>query len=216
MNIWTTRARQRMKELKITHKVVAECLRVSRASVTHFLSGRREPSLDQLVELATILKTTPAWLQFGIDAPGNFDSNASNVKPIAPLSSYLPVIPWSDAGQWQKLAKDYQSTESEWIPYAGDPIPDAFALRIKGDSMAALQGTSFIENTYVIVAPHRVPKDQDFVVVQLKNTKEALLRQLAFEGNQRLLKPLNPRYLVMKMKAGVTICGVVCQSLQKF
>jgi SOS-response transcriptional repressor LexA len=216
MNTWTDRAKQRIRDLNILHREIAESLRVSRASVTHYLSGRREPSLDQLIELATLLKTTPSWLQFGIDSPSDLCSNDSNVKPVVPMSSYVPVITWSDASQWKKIAKDYQPQEAEWIPYAGHPIPDAFALRIKGDSMEALQGTSFVENTYVIIAPHRVPKDQDFVITQLKNAEEAILRQLTFEGEQRFLKPLNPRYLVTKMKAGVKICGVVCQSLQKF
>ena len=216
MNEWINRAKQRMKELKLTHQEVADHLGVVRASVTHYLSGRREPSLNQLIEWATLLKTTPSWLQFGIDNPAAALKD-SNFNPTPPTSSYLPVISWPDASRWEQLADKHQkSKDTKWIPYAGNTINNAFALQIQGDSMEALHGISFIENSYIIVAPHRIAKHEDFVIVQLKNKETTLLRQLILEGKKQILKPLNPRYSMIEMKRSIAIYGVVCQAFQTF
>jgi SOS-response transcriptional repressor LexA len=213
MNAWTNRAKQRMKELKLTHQDIADRLEVSRASITHYLSGRREPSLNQLIEWSAILKTSPAWLQFGVETSQVDLPNDKNIKPAAPLAVHLPVISWLDASQWEQLKEDYRpSNETEWIPYAGSPIEGAFALKIRGDSMQALYGVSFIENSYIIVAPHRMAQHEDFVLICLKNEEEALLRQLILEGKKQFFKPLNPRYPIIEMKAGIRLCGVVCQA----
>jgi SOS-response transcriptional repressor LexA len=217
MNTWTIRAKRRMKELKITHLEMSQHLGISRPSITHYLSGRREPSLKQLIEWAAILKTAPEWLQFGVETPGTTTLQGTNFKPAPPVSSYLPVISWAQAIQWKTLAKKYQpSKQAEWIPYAGDPIPDAFALQVRGDSMEALSGTSFPEHSFIIVAPQRIAQHEDFVIVRIKNEEEAILRQFIIEGKQQLLKALNPRYPIIEMKGGITLCGVVCQTLQRF
>jgi SOS-response transcriptional repressor LexA len=217
MNTWITRAKQRMKALKITHLELSKHLGVSRAAVTHYLNGNREPSLNQLIEWAAILKTAPEWLQFGVEAPSTTTLQGTHFKPAPPTSLYLPVISWAQAGQWKKLAKNYQPDKNAaWIPYAGDPIEEAFALQIRGDGMEALNGISFVEQSFIIVAPHRMVHPEDFVLIRIKNEEEVILRQLVVGGKQRLLKPLNPRYPMIEMKAGITLCGVVCQTLQKF
>lgn len=71
MNTWASRIRERMSELQLTQEELANKLGVTRGAITHYLSGRRVPPLRQFHKLAAVLKTDPAWLQFGAPTAPN-------------------------------------------------------------------------------------------------------------------------------------------------
>lgn len=66
MDSWSIRIKERMNELGMTQDELASHLGLTRSAITHYLAGRREPPLKQFQKLATVLKTNPAWLLYGV------------------------------------------------------------------------------------------------------------------------------------------------------
>jgi repressor LexA len=72
--------------------------------------------------------------------------------------------------------------------------PQAFALKVKGDSMAPR-----IENgDVVIVSPQQEPHSGDICVVRVNG--EDTLKKVKFEGNYLHLVPLNPEFEPLTVK----------------
>ena len=59
MKKWYELAKARMKELDLTQDVVAEKMGVTQGAVAHWLGGRREPSLDVIARLLSLLGLPP-------------------------------------------------------------------------------------------------------------------------------------------------------------
>ncbi len=55
MESWTDRARSRMKAKGYTQSDVAARLNVTRAAISHYLTGIREPGISQIKELSKML-----------------------------------------------------------------------------------------------------------------------------------------------------------------
>lgn len=79
---WYHRARSEMKEKSITQESLTSVLGVStRGAVGHYLSGRRDPSPKQLVNLAGVLDVSVGWLMANeekapqIQSPNDIDSD---------------------------------------------------------------------------------------------------------------------------------------------
>ena len=62
---WRDRVKDRLKVLGMTQEALARKIGVTRSAITHYLAGRRVPSLNQFEKLAEVLKANPSWLQFG-------------------------------------------------------------------------------------------------------------------------------------------------------
>ena len=57
MDKWYDRAKRRMREIKVTQEALVKPLSVeTRGAVGHYLSGRRDPTPDQLIALAQALR----------------------------------------------------------------------------------------------------------------------------------------------------------------
>lgn len=63
---WRQRLAARMATLGLTQTRLSEDMNVSQGTVNHWLSGRREPSLDTLAKLSRMLNMTPAELIAGV------------------------------------------------------------------------------------------------------------------------------------------------------
>ena len=62
---WIDRVRDVLNERGLTHQELADSLGVTRGCVGHWLCGRREPTLSQLLELAQTLDVSVGWLLAG-------------------------------------------------------------------------------------------------------------------------------------------------------
>lgn len=62
---WQDRARRRMRELDLNQRELAKRIGVSTAAMSHYLNGRREPTLSQLQLIADELALDPAYMIFG-------------------------------------------------------------------------------------------------------------------------------------------------------
>lgn len=62
MEIFAQRLRERAKQLGISNAAAARRVGLDERRYAHYASGRREPDMATLVNIAEILETTPNWL----------------------------------------------------------------------------------------------------------------------------------------------------------
>lgn len=210
MSTWVERVKSRMKELDLTQEELAEKLGITRGAITHYIAGRRVPPLKQFEKLSSVLKSDPAWLQFGISR--DTISSTKLVKEIRQTSPYypIPVLTWEQASQQKEVSKIKSLHAHECITHFYTDQPRWYALRVKGESMTSLSaGTSFLEGDMIIVDPDAKAKHGDFVVAIIGNAKEATLKQYVIDAGIKYLKPLNIQYPITKIEKGMVIIAVV-------
>lgn len=201
---WHSRAKERMKEVGVTQEGLKKALGVTtRGAVGHYLSGRREPSIEQLIALAKTLRCTVNWLIEGVDTIQD-----ANTSPLSYNGGKVPLIDWVQAGDFQRVTDPYEVGDAErWIPSPIEGRAQIFALRVRGPSMEP----RFRDGEIIYVDPHKEAENGSIVVVRLEDSVEATFKQLWIDGNQWLLKALNPDWprQIIEVKETATICGVV-------
>lgn len=211
MSTWVDRIKSRMKELSITQEMLATKMGITRGAVTHYLAGRRNPPLRQFQKMAAILKTDPAWLQFGTTATTTVSVPAKQTKQ----SSYLPlpILSWEQVADFKDATKLNEKTET--IPHFFTDKPHWYALRVKGDAMTAPGGhkKSFHEGDLIVIDSENPVNNGDFVVAILSRAKEATFKQYVIDGGVHYLKPLNPQYPIIEIDKGTHICGKVIRCI---
>lgn len=88
---------------------------------------------------------------------------------------------------------------------------EAFALRVRGDSMVAADGSGFPEGCIIIVDPGREAKNGDYVVVRFNDSDEATFKRLIVDGPHKFLRPLNPSYKNIDVTEDARLAGVVVE-----
>lgn len=125
MKKWNELAKARMKDQRLTQEKLAETLGVTQGAIAHWLSGRREP------DLATINRILSA-----VGLPGLQMGSESNVGQPIPITTPFKEIPI--VGIAQLGAEGYWTALSPSEGHVAFPTkdPDAYALRLRGDSMS--------------------------------------------------------------------------------
>ncbi|MDZ7373536.1 MAG: transcriptional repressor LexA [candidate division KSB1 bacterium] len=85
-----------------------------------------------------------------------------------------------------------------------------FLLRVTGDSM---EGAGILDGDLVVVRSTSEARNGDIVVALLGN--EVTVKRLVVKGNQRYLKPENPRYEEIHPESEWTIQGVVVSLIRE-
>tara|TARA_R110002012_G_scaffold312228_1_gene522430 strand:- start:19 stop:408 length:390 start_codon:yes stop_codon:yes gene_type:complete len=66
MSKWIAQTKRRMKEKGLTQEDIAKAMgKTTRGAVSHYFSGRSEPSIKQIYKLADFLKVSVSWLVDG-------------------------------------------------------------------------------------------------------------------------------------------------------
>jgi len=211
MQNWSTRLKDRMKALKMTQEVLASKMGVTRGAITHYLSERRTPSLQQFKKLSAVLKTDPVWLQYGLT--NTQEAKSKKVKSET-IQYPLPILSWNVVADFVDIRK--KSAEiKEWIPHFYIDQPHWYALRVTGDSMKAHSGNSksFHEDDLIIVDPDKTAVHGNYVIAMLPRAKEATFKQYVVDGGVAYLKPLNPQYPMVQIDDATHVCGVVVECL---
>lgn len=130
------------------------------------------------------------------------------------LCRQIPLITWEEAKYWHKLSYNYKHPSNGKTFTSSVNVSNlAFALEIIGDSMESQFGMSFHDGTIIVVDPEQIATHQSFVVAVVSNEKNAVFKQLVFDGSHRYLKPLNMRYPIVELNAHSIVCGVVKQTI---
>jgi SOS-response transcriptional repressor LexA len=99
----------------------------------------------------------------------------------------------------------------QWMP---DPL---LTLRIRGDSMADTSGTvpwgpgNYPDGCWIVIDPTVEAQPGDPVVVEEEGTGDAIFRHLERDGEQYVLKPINPEYATTPLLSNAKIRGVMVQ-----
>lgn len=212
---FSDRLNQRMSEIGIKGSELARQIGIGRASVSHWKNGQVVPSGENLLKLAKILRCNTRWLAAGVGSPtGNVELE------IGPdLRGKAPLISWVQAGKWNEIDLEtlQQTTDTVFYQHTASVSDEAFALRVKGDSMTSFMGGKSIPEGAVVIVDPCIPAEHGKVVVaRLDSSNEATLKQLVIDGGHKYLKPFNNSYPTMPINGNCTIIGVVKQVIQDF
>ena len=144
------------------------------------------------------------------DATAEADS-IYNVEPGLKIRSRIPLISWVQAGEWSEIFDSFELSEAEeWRESTARVSSQAFALRVKGDSMTNPYGTPTIpDGSVVIVDPAVRPESGSIIVARLDEQKEATIKKLVIDVSNKYLVALNPNYRSIEIDDNCTIIGVV-------
>lgn len=216
MKSWIHRIKIRIKELGITQEEVASKMGITRGAITHYLAGRRTPSLYHFQKLSLVLKCDPAWLQFGVSPIKS--SELKLVKEEKQKSSLhsIPILLWDQIQAFRGVSQLNKKEIKEWVQNFYTDKKNWFALRIDNDSMTTYSGNhSFREGEIVLIDPDKKAVHKSFVIALLPGDSKATFKQFVIDGNNHFLKPLNQQYQVIPIKKDTHFCGVVMKSLNE-
>ena len=209
------RIRHIREELELSQEAFGRHMGVSKAAVSQWENGDiKNLRPANLFALQNFTGYSAEWIATGAGAARLKPRKGSAARAELPVSS-LPLVSWVRAGQWNEVVDVYPPGEGEKPVYTTRKVgPRAYALRVVGDSMENPNGRpTYPQGSIIIVDPDREPMHGNAVIVRLEDSKEATFKQLIVEGGVRYLKPLNPRYPIMKVGAHATFCGVVVQTV---
>lgn len=151
---WRERAKTLMQTRGISQEALAASMSCTRGAVSHYLNGRRSPSLEQLNRIATVLHADPVWLLFGGNKAAvreggtDYQSSGISVPLTAEIRNHklqrgggrvsLPVA--ADCYAMLISGNDYEprihAGEAVLIDPAGEPCAgDEIAVYFKDRSM---------------------------------------------------------------------------------
>ncbi len=198
------RLKQSREKAQVSQRQLAKRSGLSQQLISKLENGLVE-STTEVFRLAEALGVDARWL-----ATGKGEDSAADGPAIR---AYVPLISWVAAGHWREVADPYPPGQSETMaPVTCRVGPNAFALRVQGDSMEPM----FPNGSIIIVDPAVEPRQGSYVVVRLDEAEQSTFKQLVIDGGARYLKPLNPRYPVMEIRQSATVCGVVRQMVMDF
>ncbi len=173
--------------------------------IGNYETGARMPDLEDIKIISSVLNIEPSDLAFG----------TGNVVPATIGTTKVPLISYIQAGSWTGI-EDLRTTceEYEYILTDLDVSEDAFALKIKGDSMEP----EFIEGDIVIIDPTVKPHAGEFVAAvngdyEATFKKYRPLEDLDEYGRQHFeLVPLNPDWhKLSSLKQEIRIIGTMVE-----
>lgn len=203
-----------MKKKGVGPTAVAEAFGVKPPSVTAWQQTGRihKKHITLLLNYFADVVGPDHWgLEQGTQPVSNF---GQNVAPSAIGSRAIPLISYVQAGCMTEAVDSYAMGEGvEFLLTDLDLSSNAFALRIKGDSMLP----DFREGDVVIIDPHVAPQPGDFVVAK-NGENEATFKKYRPRGINTYgaevfeLVPLNDDYPPLRSDTtSVVIIGTMME-----
>ncbi len=209
------RLNSQMKQCDIKAAEIYPKLGVTKSTVSKWVNGLGKPGGENAVRLAKLLRCNVSWLIEGKGSP-----NKNIELELGPdLRGKAPLISWVQAGKWKEIDMEVlqQTSDTIFYQHTANVSDEAFALRVKGDSMTSFTGGKSIpEGSVIIVDPCIGAEHGKVVVAMLSDSEEATLKQLVIDGGAKYLKPFNNSYPTMPINGNCTIIGVVKQVIQDF
>ncbi|MCG5538980.1 S24 family peptidase [Halorhodospira sp. 9622] len=168
--------------------------------------------------IATVTGVRPEWLQFGtgdrepISSSGGHEHE--NVCPGPEPARAIPEISWVQAGHWHEAIDLHHPGDADhWHFTTKNVGPNAFYLRVEGDSMVAPYGRGYPPGCLILVDPDTAPDVGRRVVARHVETFDVTFKELARDAGQYYLKPLNPQYETLKIDGEWEVIGVVRETI---
>jgi SOS-response transcriptional repressor LexA len=210
------RIRHIREELELSQEAFGRHMSVSKAAVSQWENGdTKNLRPANLFAIQNFTGYSAEWIATGAGTARTKGKRGADNTKAGPAIASVPLISWVQAGQWADVVDVYRPGEGEKPIYTTRKVgPHAFALRVVGDSMENPNGRpTYPQGSIIIVDPDREAAHGNAVIVRLEDSKQATFKQLVVEGGVRYLKPLNPRYPIMKVDRKASFCGVVVQTI---
>ena len=164
---------------------LARALKVTPQSVQAWESGKNTPRPKKMAEIAAVLGRSVGYLMGDIDA-----SELSNVEPGPPITS--PYREVKIVGTAQMGAEGYWHALDDGEGFVDVPSkdPGAYALRLRGDSMAPAIRSGWI----AVCEPNGRLVPGEYVMIRLVDG-ESMLKELLYANDVEVsVMSLNPAY----------------------
>lgn len=196
--------------MELTQEAFGERVGTTKQTVSQWEDGKiLTLKAATVLNIAEVSGFSARWIESGTGPkiPRGF-AGGPDIK-------WVPLISWVAAGNWNEIQDNYRVGDGEKPVYTTRKVgPHAYALRVVGDSMENPNGRpTYPQGSLIIVDPDRQAVNLSCVIVRLEDEKQATFKQLVIDGDTRYLKPLNPRYPVIKILGAATITGVVVQTI---
>jgi SOS-response transcriptional repressor LexA len=181
------------------------------AQINQYLKGRRQLGIEakmhieQSLGLQNWFSGTPSHVLDGLNFVG---------LQMADMPMHMvPLISSVRAGKWGEIKESQPNDGDEMAHVRQNKVgPNAFALRVEGDSMTSDVGLTFPEGTLLIVDPDRAPEAGKYVVAKDVDTQKATFKKLTTDGSRWYLKPLNRDYKLIEIDdPSMRVIGVVVE-----
>lgn len=211
---WYDLAKERMKTLGVTQEDIAVHLGITKGAVSHWLNGRRQPTLQEISAI---------FNRLGIKDPvfntdGTFSlQHGENPDTLPPEPQYsYPLFTSVQAGSFSTVGSFTEKDAAEWVSTTRKASDRAFWLTVEGHSMTAPAGSkpSFPEGMLILVDPDEDVNPGDFCVAGVFNDTEVTFKRFTWEGGKPWLEPLNPnpRYESIPCNEACRIIGKVIKA----
>lgn len=166
------------------------CKWASQSRVGNYEKDTREPSLDDIALMAGVLRIPKEWLLLGEgDTQIDLD-DASNVEQGPPIVSPYRAIPIVGTAQMGAEGYWYALEEGEGVVDVPSKDPGAYALRLRGDSMAPAIRSGWI----AVCEPNGRLVPGEYVMIRLVDG-ECMLKELLYANDVEVsVMSLNPAY----------------------
>lgn len=192
---------------------LARLTNVTPKAAGKWLNGEAVPRKEKLEVIADRCHVRAEWLEYGVGPM----TSEGNVKATSNYRGRrrAPVISWVQAGAWMECSDPLLPGDAEaWEEVPDSASLDAFWLRVVGDSMTSISGTSVPQGSSILVDPHVQPDNGRLVVAKLTDSDEVTFKKIVYDGGKCYLKPLNPAYPVIEVSSNCRIVGVVTEARQ--
>jgi len=186
------RIREARLNKEMDQSTLAEKIGIVTRTVQRWEKGEQIPDGAALMKIARTTNIQPNWLLTGDGEMYPPPSRPENVYPLTTAVRRkvhrvdLPLVSAVPAGKVSTMFHpDYVDT---YVTVDDIKDPQAFALKVKGNSMSPRIEDSDI----VIVSPQQEVRNGDICVIRVDG--EDTLKKVKFEGNYVHLVPLNPEF----------------------
>lgn len=190
-------------------KLFADRVETPAAYISQIINGTRELGDDVARRIEEKLGLRPGEMDLPLHDEDHL--NTGNVVPVSSTVRNVPLISWVQAGHWNEAVDMHEPGYAEdWEPTTERVGPNAFALRVQGDSMEP----EFPAGGIVIVDPSVEARNGDYVIAKVGGS--ATFKQYVEDAGRAYLKPLNARYQIIEMTEGCSIAGVVVSQNKRY
>ncbi len=174
-NYWRSRIKALMNERRLSQADLAPVFGVSRASVSHYLTGRNEPTIQQIAAIAQYFQVSLDYLISGREK----------------AAFVVPVLEWSQI--YTYIKKENGDSRTTPMDYISCPRQNCsrrtYAIEVQGDSMAGVGG--YYHGDLIFVDPDEHPVHESDVIVRLIDQRILFRRLSIHEDASMYLRSIN-------------------------